>query len=475
MKTPEPLDWEAGREYNMQVYQQEKTRRRVLKAASYNERKRFIMATKNVKNRKPLTSGAKGLICLAVLLIVTVFVSCLSLTGMNLDAQGINKLLPWVPVSGANWPDSLPLSRTLNGGTYIDYAYPEDADSAALDASVKTIRARLNQLGESDADVALVDGAIRVSLRKMDASSLASMRNFATLSGKFEFTDPNSSAVLTEKDIEKADVSVDYNSSRTSYTVKLRFTLNKDGQAKLAESNPSYVAVTCDGDTVSSYALVDGGKITATVGYNNDAYNTAANLAFLANYGSVDVTLNRSGDGDVAPSAGGVLNVVLIVFALLLVCALVYMVMIGKLTGVSGFLSVWCAVVIGLFFVATIVVPSSRMLNVGCLVAVLLGALLAIYTAVTRTDAISKQIAEGGAPKSASKLGFRASAKTIWIAHGGALALSLILMIFPFSKSTGYTLAAMVTASAACTVVMRAFQGCFTMMNNKPSLFGKAK
>ena len=435
------------------------------------------MATKNTKTRKPLTSAGKGYICLAVLLILTVFVSCLSIAGMKLDAEGVNVLLPWVPVSSANWPASLPVSRALNGGTYIEYAYtlPEDAAQNTLDDSVKTIRERLTQMGESDAAVSVKDDAVRIELRKMDASRLASLRNMATMGGQFEFSDTNSNVILTEKEISKAEVSVNYNNARTSYTVSLAFTVNKDGQSKLAESNPSYLSVTCDGDSVSSYAIVSGDKITCSLGSNSTAYNTAANLAFLINFGAVDMTLNLRESGSVNATMGTVLSVVLIVFALLLACALVYMVMTGKLTGVAGFLSVWCAVVLNLFFVACIVVPSVYMLNVGCLVAILLGVLVAVYAAVTRTDAISKQIGEGSVPKAASKLGFKAAAKNIWIAHGGVLAVALILMIFSFSKSTGYTLASGVVASAMTTVVMRAFQFCFTMITNKASLFGKAK
>ena len=115
------------------------------------------------------------------------------------------------------------------------------------------------------------------------------------------------------------------------------------------------------------------------------------------------------------------------------------------------------------------------MLNVGCLVTLLLGVLLAVYAAVTRTDAIGKQIKEGSAPKSATKLGFRAAAKNVWLVHGCVLVVSLLLMIFSFSKSTGYVLASGVVASAMATVVMRAFQFCFTLISNKPSLFGKVK
>ena len=93
----------------------------------------------------------------------------------------------------------------------------------------------------------------------------------------------------------------------------------------------------------------------------------------------------------------------------------------------------------------------------------------------SQRNSISKQIGEGNTPKQASKLGFRMSAKNIWIAHGAVLAVSLVLMIFAFSKSTGYALAAMVVASAAATLVMRAFQFCVTMISSKPSLFGKVK
>ena len=436
------------------------------------------MATRQAKNSKPMTASSKGVICLVLLLALTVFVSCLSLTGMKLDAEGINILLPWVPVSTGNWPESLPLSRALGGGTYVEYTYtlPEDAADSVLQDATNTIRNRLQQLGEADAQVTVKDGAVRVELRKMDSSRLYSVRAMSTYAGKYEFADSEGNVVLTEKDIAHADVNLSYNNARTAYTVYLDFTVNQEGAKKLAESGASYLTITCDGDTVASSGTVSGNKISGYVGYNNTtAYNNAANFAFLINYGSVDVTLSQRDDGEVKGSMGTVLSAVLIVFAVLLVCALVYLVAAGKLTGLAAFLSVWCAVVMGLFFVATVVIPSSLMLNVGCLVAILLGVVLALYTAVTRTDAISKQITEGNTPKQASKLGFKMAAKNVWVAHGAVLALSLIMMIFDFSRSTGYCLASGVFASAVATLVMRLFQMCFIAISNKPSLFGKVK
>ena len=434
------------------------------------------MANKNAKTRKPMSSAAKGAICLVVLLVLTVCASWLSVMGLNLDAEGVNVLLPWVPVSD-QWVKSLPVEKALGGGIYIEYGckLAEDAAETAVQDAANTIRARLAQLGESDAVVTVKDDVIRVETRKMDDSRLASIRSLSTANGHFAFSDPNGNQILSEKDIERAEVKVNQNSSGTSYSVVLSFILNAQGKEKLAAQDVSYMSVACDGETISSFALVSGDTVSATLGSSNSAYNTAYNVAFLKNYGAIDVTLAQSGNGSVKAEIGIVLTVVLILGAALLVCSLVYMLAIGKLTGISGFLSVWCAVMLIFFFVATIVVPSVTVLSIGCLIAILLGFVMALYAAVTRTDAISKQIREGNTPKQASKLGFKQAAKTVWIAHGGVLVLSLILMIFSYTKPIGYCLACGVVGSAFAMGVMRLFQGCFTMMSSKPSLFGRAK
>lgn len=445
-----------------------------VEGAFYNERKRIIMANKSASTRKPLTSGTKGFICLIVLCAVLAFVSCISLVGMPLDAEGVNILLPWVPVNSEKWPESLPLDRALGGGTYTEYTYTLN-EGASIDDVVKTVKTRLNQIGETDANqaVSLKGDALRVELRKLSASQRLSELNTATLRGHFEFTDANGTVVLTEKDVANAKASA--TSSGSTYSVSLTFDLTKDGAQKLKEANPAYLSVTCDGDNVSSYASVSDGKVTASMGVGDTAYRNAGTFAFLANTGAVDATLTQSATGDITATSGIVLKVFIILCAALLVCSLIYLVIKGKLTGLSAFISVWCTVVLALFFVATVVVPSSAMLHISSLVAVLLGILLSVYAAVTRTEAISKQIGEGSAPKQATKLGMKNAAKTVWIAHGAVMVIALILMIFGFSRSIGYALFAGVLASALSTLAMRAFQLCFTAISNKPALFGKVK
>ena len=430
------------------------------------------MANKSASTRKPITSGTKGVICLVVLCAVLVFASCISLVGMPLDSEGVNILLPWVPVTSAKWPASLPLDRALGGGAYTDYTWTLN-EGTSIDGVMKTMKARLADLGEGDGAVSLKDETVRIELRKMSDTQRQSILNTATLRGHFEFTDANGTVILTEKDVARAQANA--TSSGSSYSVTLDFDLTKDGAQKLKEANPTSLSITCDGDSVSSYASVKDGKVSASMGLGDTAYRNAGTYAFLANTGAVDASLVQSGTGDVPASSGIVLTVFVILCAVLLVCSLIYLVANGKLTGVSAFLALWCTVVLALFFVATVVVPSSTTLNVGALVAVLLGVLLSMYAAVTRTDAISKQIGEGSTPKQATKLGMKNAAKTVWIAHAGVVVIALILMIFAFSRSIGYTLFAGALASALSTLVMRAFQLCFTAISSKPALFGKVK
>lgn len=433
--------------------------------------------SKAAKSRTPMSAKSKGLICLVILLALTVFVSCLSIAGMNLDSEGVNVLLPWVPVSSGNWPKSLPLIRDLDGGSYYEFnaALPAGSEGdlhTEIENAAAVVKNRLSHMGENDALVTAKDDGIRLEIRNMPASRLSSVMNMAIMAGQFEFLS-GGEAVLTEKDIQSASLGL--NSSRTGYNLVIKTT--KEGADTLAAANISYVSITCDGESISSYASVSGDTITASMGTTSSGYNTGANMAFLLNTGAVDVNLTQRDNGTVSASSASIKTIVLIIGAALLAFALVYLLMNGKLTGCAGFLTVWCAVVLTLFFEATIVVPSSSVtaLNIGSLVAVLLGILLAIYTAVARTEAISAQIAQGSAPKQAVKFGLKAAAKNVWCVHAVVLAISLLLMIFPFSRATGYSLAAGVAGSAITACLMRAFLACFIRINGKASLYGKTK
>ena len=158
----------------------------------------------NAKSRKPISPATKGIVCLVLLCALTVFVSFLGIAGMKLNGEGVNVLLPWVPVSSANWPASLPLNRALGGGTYIEYAAKE---GASLEDTVKVINARLEGLSETDRSVTVKgDDTIRIELRNMDASRLSGVRSMAVMAGHYEFRDSEGNVLLTEKDVTGASL-----------------------------------------------------------------------------------------------------------------------------------------------------------------------------------------------------------------------------------------------------------------------------
>ncbi len=430
----------------------------------------------NTKTRKPMSARSKGLIWLVILLAVTVFVSFLSISGLRYGEDGVNLLLPWVPVSSQNWPKSLSLSRSLGGGEYTEYTVtaPEGSEESVKDlanAAVKVMRDRLSARGMNDVKVSLVgDSTIRVELPKLDDA--ASVLSMLSGNGNFEFR-IGDEAFMTGEDIKSAGVGLSDSSSSASYVLALQTT--DEGKQKLADATSANIKGTMsiyrDGTLLISATVPEAfttGQISVPLGLD---LNGTANVAAQMNKGAFSAVLTK-GDAGELENNGSALRVVLIVAAVMLAVALVYLVVVGKLTGVAGIWSVWCAIIMMMFLYATLVLAT---VNVAVVVALLLGILLAIFTAVTRTDAISRETAKGAAPKAASKAGFRAAGKLVWLVHGGVLVLSLILMLIPGTKMIGYTLSAAVVASAAAAPLMRLFQGCFTMISSKPALFGKTK
>ena len=290
--------------------------------------------------------------------------------------------------------------------------------------------------------------------------------------GNFEFR-IGDEAFMTGEDIKSAGVGLSDSSSSASYVLALQTT--DEGKQKLADATSANIKGTMsiyrDGTLLISATVPEAfttGQISVPLGLD---LNGTANVAAQMNKGAFSAVLTKGAAGELENN-GSALRVVLIVAAVMLAVALVYLVVKGKLTGVAGIWSVWCAIIMMMFLYATLVLAT---VNVAIVVALLLGILLAIFTAVTRTDAISRETAKGAAPKAASKAGFRAAGKLVWLVHGGVLVLSLILMLIPGTKMIGYTLSAAVVASAAAAPLMRLFQGCFTMISSKPALFGKTK
>ncbi|MBE5784037.1 MAG: hypothetical protein E7329_12080 [Clostridiales bacterium] len=431
---------------------------------------------KTTKTHKPMTARSKGSIALVVLLALVVFVSCLAVGGMKLDSEGVKILLPWVPVSAENWPDSLPLSRALGGGYYMEYTAVagEGADQAAeMKKAASIMQERMVMRGVTDAKVTVKDAStLRLELPILDEETMNAVIDLAVAPAKFEFSF-GGEVFMTNEHIKEAGIGY-ADQTGTSYAVAL--TTTEEGKQLLADATAAHIGeemtLTRDGVTLISAGVNEAfttGQISVPLGLE---YVETVEVAIQMSAGSYDLTLTFTQGAELENAGKGVLTAVLIAVAVVLVAALVYAVVTGKLTGIAAMLMAWCAIMLEFFFYATLVLAT---INVAVLIALLIGVALALYAALVRVQAISAQIAAGNAPKSAVKVGLRTVAKKVWLVHAAALALSLVLMIFSFSQIIGYALCAAVVASALVTPVMRAFLACFAAITSKPALFGKAQ
>ena len=88
----------------------------------------------NKKNRKPMSSRNKGLIVLAVMLVLTICLSWISITGIKKDSAGVNVLRAWLPLTAGSFSAgnarsaALTLDVGLGDGQYSDYAYQNTAE-----------------------------------------------------------------------------------------------------------------------------------------------------------------------------------------------------------------------------------------------------------------------------------------------------------------------------------------------------------
>ena len=433
------------------------------------------MANK-AKLHKSVSTKTKGIICLAVLLVITVGVSCLGMTGMKLDSEGVNILLPWIPVSAGNWLQSMPLSRALGGGNYHEYtltgAEGEDAAAAAEEAA-KVVRERLHVIGEDDAAVSVTaEGAVRVETRPMEHEDLDAILNTAVASAQFNATLSDGTELIDGHDVKNATVG--YNSTGTS--IVLTINLTGDGQKKLSaglegQDNP-LLTLNLDGEAVTSTATANAKANQITASMSTAYVNIASNTAFFLNTGSIDYTLSVAGEGEIEAPGSGSLNAVLIAIGVLLAAGLIYMIAAGKLTGAAGIWAAWCGWVITLFFFTTIIL---KPFTVSVAVGLLLGLAFILWAACVRTKKVSAQIAQGAALRQAVKTGFSESAKVVWIAHAAVAVIGMILMIFRATEPLGDCLAAAAVASACAVALMRLFLFVFGMITRKPAMYGKAQ
>ena len=427
---------------------------------------------KSQKLRKPVSASAKALVTLAVLLAVTIFVSCLAVGGMHYGTDGIMQLLPWVPTSVENWPESLTPGISMGGGTYYEFTAQKettlpaaeegaeatvektDATADELTAAANIARKRLNALGYTDTSVAVKDGKIRVELPNIETvDTLAAM---IAQTGRFTFTDPAGVQFMDGSVVTNASAGATTASATSQdvyYVVNL--TMNDEGKKAFGDATAANIGgslnVYRDGQLLSSPGVSEAiteGVVSLPLGLEGPATACAA-AQFIS--GPYDVTLTLADSGAVSAQGNNKLSTFLWVSLALLVMIAVYALLRYRFSAITVAWSMWVYVLLSMFLYATVV--NARMsLSVVC---VLLAALVfQAWLLFVKFDGMARELRAGRMVKPAFKTGFSQANKKVWLAIGVAFVLSLIMMPFSFSSMLGNTLCGCVVAIAVNTWIV---------------------
>ena len=259
------------------------------------------------KKRKGSVRGA--VIALVVLLVLTACFGVLGVTGMNLDARGLYKLLPWLPTSNAsNWPASLPLGLDLRGGVYVEYsaAAPEGSEAdynTLLDGTISVIQNRLTDVGYTEATVTKI-GSDGIRVEIPDVTDPSTVLELIGSEAKLTFR-YSTGTVLMDGSAVKTAVG-GYDSNEADYVIY--FTLTSEGASQFADITAANI-----GKRISIYldetelisptvqsVIANGSGVINGMG---DA-ETATNIAAQIQSGALPMVLTQQKVDTVAATLG---------------------------------------------------------------------------------------------------------------------------------------------------------------------------
>ena len=77
-----------------------------------------------MKSGNKRARGKTGaIVALCVVLVLTIVLGVIGVTGVSIPPKGLWKVLSWLPTTNAaKWPSSLSLGLDLRGGMYVEYS-----------------------------------------------------------------------------------------------------------------------------------------------------------------------------------------------------------------------------------------------------------------------------------------------------------------------------------------------------------------
>lgn len=439
------------------------------------------------RSRKKLSAKTKATIFLCVALILTVGLGLLATTGSAVPfTGGLYRVKPWVPTtSQENWPTALALGTDLNGGLFAEYtvALPEGTEGNVdqlIKDTVKNIKHRLNKRGYTDSNVkALGSEGIRVEIPQI--SNSADVFSLISAPGKLEFLDPDGNVFMDGKDVASANA-VAYQQSSTSYGYGINFKLTSEGKKLFGDMTTNSIgktiAINLDGEQLMAptvnQAITEGeGMIEG--GFTAEEAN---NIAIQIDSGQLPLTLTQSQTGNFAATLGeNALGTILLIGAIAIAVIVVGLLLVYRLSGLAASWALVLYIMMTFFLFA--VIPGIQF-SLPSFIAIALGTLLMVASAVLLMGHMGNEIVQGRGIKGSSNIGFKKGQSLVLKANLVAAVIALAFAIISrgiIFKSFGYILliSAVIGVISSLLITKGFIQKIATFAGDKPSLFTAKK
>lgn len=338
------------------------------------------MARPSTAKKFKVSDKAVAAVTLAVALILTAVFIVLGFTGRNMDADGLYKLLPWLPVPGETtlWRQALKPSADLGATREYTFAIrleeAKDAADAAdntaennaavdtadndvaddteakdaadntadndaavdIDEITRILSLRMSAMGWYGASVVAEEGKLKVTVPLAEAG--AQTAALFSARGEVAFADPSNEPFLTGDHI----VETDYRETVDKGVYALSFRLDNEGKDIFAEQSAALIgqsiSIMVDGQVVKSpritEALTEG--MASIPGFSEVE---ARNLAAIIKSGPLPAALTEEAAQDGPPAFGNnVQRTLIIALAAAVLIIFLYLVYENRL---SGLVAAW--------------------------------------------------------------------------------------------------------------------------------------
>ncbi len=411
-------------------------------------------------NRKRMTSKTKSVIALTVVLVLTIALGVIGVTGMPLQG-GLYRLRPWLPTNDAdNWPTTLPLGLDLRGGVYVEYsaARPEGSDvdfGSLMQGTINVIQRRLTDKGYAESTVQSIgtDG-IRVEIP--DVTDPNAVLELIGTPAVLEFKDAEGNLIMDGSMMQSA--TGEYDAQNGDYVVA--FVLTSEGGKIFADATAKNIGKTIsiylDGQELLSprveSVISNGRGVINGMGSQERAQTIAAQiqsgaLPLVLTQQKVDTVSATLGDDALSTSVTAAMIGILLVMLIMIVRY--------RLNGVVASWAL-CIYIITLFFLIAWL-PGIQLTLPG-LAGIVLGIGMAVDANVVIFERFNEEVRNGRPLKAAVRAGFKNAMSAVLDANVTTLIAALVLLFFGTGSIQGFAktlLLGVVTSMFTAVIVTR--------------------